>query len=235
MPRLVWDQTSEKLYETGTDRGVLYPVGADGAYPKGIAWNGLTGVDENPSGAEPTNIYADNAKYITLQSAEEFGCTIRAYTYPEEFEECDGSVELAPGVYAGQQNRKGFGFAYRTLVGNDTEGNDFGYKIHLVYGCKAAPSSKTYNTVNDSPEAIEFSWEVNTSPVGLTNGKPTATLVIDTTKVPEEKKNIITELEDILYGTDENAARLPLPGEVVDLFNAEQEEVNPDEQEPANP
>ena len=221
MPRLVWDQTSEKLYETGTDRGVLYPVNTDGSYPKGVAWNGLTGVDENPSGAEPNNIYADNVKYLALMSAEEYGCTIRAYTYPEEFEACDGSVELAPGVYAGQQNRQGFGFSYRSLVGNDTEGNDFGYKIHLIYGCKASPSSKTYNTINDSPEAIEFSWEVNTSPVPVKNYKPTSVVVIDTTKLTEGQKTKLKDLEDVLYGTEENVARLPMPDEVISLLKEE--------------
>lgn len=230
MPKLVWDQISEKLYETGTDRGVLYLLDSNNAYSKGVAWNGLTGVDENPSGAEPSNIYADNTKYIALYSAEEFGCTIRAYTYPEEFEECDGSAEVAPGIYAGQQNRKGFGFAYRTLVGNDTEGNDYGYKIHLVYGCKASPSAKTYNTINDSPDAIEFSWEVNTSPVPVPDLKPTSVFVIDTTKLSEKGKTKLTDLENILYGSDETVARLPLPEEIIDMFTKEQ--VDPDPVDP---
>lgn len=218
MAKLVWDQTSEKLYETGTDRGVLYPVDSNGDYPKGIAWNGLTGVDENPTGGEPSNIYADNVKYLALYSAEEYGCTIRAYTYPEEFEACDGSLELAEGVYAGQQTRKGFGFCYRTLVGNDTEGNDYGYKLHIVYGCKASPSSKTYNTINDSPEAIEFSWAVNTSPVAVTDAKPTSVLVIDSTKLNTAGKAKLAQLENILYGDDNNVARLPMPDEIVAIF-----------------
>lgn len=223
MPRIVWDQVSEKLYETGIDQGVLYLLDENNVYAKGVGWNGLTGVDENPTGAEANSIYADNNKYLSLYSAEEFGATIRAYTYPEEFEECDGSKEIANGVYAGQQNRKTFGFAYRTLVGNDTEGNEYGYKLHLIYGCKASPSSKTYNTINDSPEAIEFSWEVTTTPVPVPNSKATATIIIDSTKLDAAGKEKLTALEDILYGKDESTegagdgtiARLPLPAEVI--------------------
>lgn len=219
MAKLVWDQVSEKLYETGTDRGVLYQVDSNGDYSKGVAWNGLTGVDENPSGGEATDKYADNIKYLSLMSKEDYKCTIKAFTYPEEFEECDGSMELAKGVYIGQQNRKGFGFSYRSLVGNDTEGNEHGYKIHLIYGCKASPSSKSYTTINDSPDAIEFSWEVNTTPVPVPEGKPTAVITIDTTKLTAEQETKLQELEEILYGTEQNNARLPMPEEIVQLFS----------------
>lgn len=223
MPKIVWDQVSEKLYETGVDQGVLYLLDVNNEYSKGVGWNGLIGVDENPSGAEATSLYADNGKYLSLYSAEEFGATIRAYTYPDEFEECDGSKELTAGVYAGQQNRKTFGFAYRSFVGNDTEGNDYGYKLHLVYGCKASPSAKTRDTINDSPSAIEFSWELTTTPVPVPNSKATATIVIDSTKLDAAGKTKLTALEDILFGTDESSpgagdgtiARLPLPAEVI--------------------
>lgn len=234
MSRLVWDNVGEKFYETGTDRGVLYPQAANGSYPNGVAWNGLTGVSENPSGAEATALYADNIKYVNLMSNEEFGATINAYTYPDEFAECDGSASVGEGLFVGQQARKAFGMCYRTLVGNDTEGTDKGYKLHLIYGATAQPSGKEYQTVNDSPEAITFSWEITTTPVPVTKGenlKPTATLTIDTTK--ELPDGFLTALEDILYGKDAVVAdaqnnieaadavapRLPLPDEVIDLYN----------------
>lgn len=196
--QLVWDDTGNKLYELGVDRGVLYP-NVNGAYPVGTAWNGLTGVTESPSGAEATSLYANNGKYINLYSAEEFGATIEAYTYPDEFMQCDGSKELVKGVYVGQQTRVPFGFTYRTLVGNDAQGQDHGYKIHMIYGCTAAPSEKAYTTINDSPEAITFSWEVTTTPVNVSGQKPTATLVVDSTKCDPTK---LTALEAILYGSD---------------------------------
>ena len=219
--RLVWDQTGEKLYETGVDRGVLYLLDNTGKYSKGVAWNGLTAVTESPSGAEATAIYADNIKYLNLVSAEEFGCTIEAYTYPDEFAECDGSANLVDGggVVIGQQNRKIFGLCYRTLVGNDVNANDHGYKLHLIYGCQASPSEKAYATVNDSPEAITFSWEISTTPVNVTDFKPTACITIDSTKCDA---TCLTALEEILYGKDAGAEgtpaavapRLPLPDEV---------------------
>lgn len=213
MSKLVWDQVGERLYETGTKKGVLYPFESN-AYAKGVAWNGLTAVTESPSGAEATAIYADDIKYLNLRSAEEFGATIEAYTYPDEFAECDGSAYIAPGIKIGQQKRKMFGFSYTTTVGNDTEGDDHGYKIHLVYGATASPSEKSYQTINDSPEAITFSWEVATTPVEVKGFKPTATLEIDSTKVDEDK---LKALEAILYGTETAEPRLPLPDEVVAL------------------
>lgn len=216
MSKLVWDQTGEKLYETGTKRGVLYPF-ENNAYGTGVAWNGLTAVTESPSGAEATAIYADDIKYLNLRSAEEFGATIEAYTYPDEFAECDGSAYIATGVKIGQQKRKMFGFCYTTTVGNDTEGDDHGYKIHLVYGATASPSEKSYQTINDSPEAITFSWELATTPVEVAGYKPTATLEIDSTKVAADK---LTALEDILYGSASTEARLPLPDEVVTIVGA---------------
>ena len=214
-----WDAAGKRFYENGTDRGVLYPMDAQGAYTKGVAWNGLTAVTESPEGAEPTDLYADNGKYATLRSTETFGCTIEAYTYPEEFAECDGSAQIAKGVFAGQQDRRGFGFSYRTNVGNDTATtSDDGYKIHLVYGCTASPSEKSYATVNDSPDAITFSWEVKTTPVNVAGYKPTATLVIDTRFADAEK---VKQLEDMLYGTDNTAyAKLPTPAEVIELMGA---------------
>lgn len=219
MAKLVWDQISEKVYETGADHAVLYLPNDAGVYETGVAWNGLLGFDENPSGAEATKLWADNINYATMYSAEEYGGTIRAYTYPDEFEACDGSVEIAPGVVAGQQNRKSFGFSYRTLVGNDVKGTDYGYKLHLVYGCMCSPSSKTHDTVNDSPSAVEFSWEVTTTPVAVDGFKPTATLEIDSTKLnTEEDKAKLTKLEEILYGSDSEEARLPLPDEIMELF-----------------
>lgn len=217
--KLVWDQISEKVYETGADHAVLYLPDQTGVYNKGVAWNGLLGFDENPSGAEPTKLWADNINYATMYSAEEYSGTIRAYTYPDEFEECDGSAQVAPGVVIGQQNRKAFGFSYRTLVGNDVQGTDFGYKLHLVYGCMCSPSAKTHDTVNDSPSAVEFSWEVTTTPVAVPGFKPTSTLEIDSTKLTEEQKASLESLENILYGTEATEARLPLPKEVIGLFN----------------
>ena len=214
MARLVWDKTGERFYETGVRQGVLYPM-VDGAYPKGVAWNGLTAVTESPSGAESTALYADDIKYLNLRSTEEFGATIEAYTYPKEFEECDGSAELAVGVTIGQQPRKSFGLSYRTALGNDVENENHGYKLHLIYGATASPSEKAYATISDSPEAITFSWEVTTVPVNVEGFKPTALLTIDSTKVDPAK---LTALEDILYGKAEAEARLPLPDEIATLM-----------------
>lgn len=199
MAKVVWDQTGERLYETGVDHGVLYVQNTSGAYPTGVAWNGLTGVTESPSGAEPTNMYADNIKYLSIMSAEEFGATIEAYTYPKEFEACDGSADLADGVTIGQQTRSSFGLCYRTVVGNDVAGNGHGYKLHIIYGATASPSEKGYTTINDSPEAITFSWEVTTVPVNVTGASATASLVIDSTKADSE---CLAALEAILYGGD---------------------------------
>lgn len=212
---LVWDQTGEKFYETGVKNGVLYVQHTDGSYPKGVAWNGLTAVTESPSGAEKTPLYADDTKYLNLMSAEEFGATIEAYTYPDEFAQCDGSAEIAEGVTIGQQARKTFGMAYKTTLGNDVSNNDYGYKLHIIYGALASPSEKGYSTINDSPEAITFSWEVTTTPVNVTGKKPTASLVIDSTKANPEK---LTALEKILFGSTEAAARLPLPDEIAELM-----------------
>ena len=214
MAKIEWDKTGERFYETGVKNGVLY-VQEDGTYPKGVAWNGLTAVTESPSGAEATPLYADDIKYLNLLSAEEFGATIEAYTYPDEFAECDGSASLATGVMIGQQPRKAFGLCYRTAIGNDTDGNDHGYKLHIIYGALAAPSEKAYATINDSPEAITFSWEVTTTPVNVTGAKPTASITIDSTKATPEK---LTALEKILYGDAEVEARLPLPDEIKTLF-----------------
>lgn len=214
MSALVWDQTTQKLYETGVDRGVLYPV-SNNAYGAGVAWNGLTAVNESPSGAEPSDIYADNTKYLTLRSAETFGATIEAYTYPDEFAECDGSAMVATGVTIGQQPRKSFGLCYRTLIGNDTDGQDHGYKLHLIYGCTASPSEKSYQTVNDSPEAITFSWEVSTTPVNVEGHKPTAQLIVDSTKVDKAK---LATLEAQLYGGENAEPKLPTPAEVIAIF-----------------
>ena len=211
MSKLVWDQTGERLYETGVKKGVLYPQASNGIYPKGVAWNGLTGVTETPSGAEATPLYADDIKYLNLMSTEELGGTIEAYTYPDEFAECDGSASIATGVYIGQQPRKTFGMSYVTTLGNDVESNAYGYKIHLIYGALAAPSEKAYSTINDSPEAITFSWDFSTTPVSVDGFKPTASIVIDSTKVDPIK---LAALEKILYGDTEVEARLPLPNEV---------------------
>ena len=219
MTKLSWDDAGERFYETGVDRGVLYPkTGANGAYDTGVAWNGLTGVTENPSGAEETALWADNLKYLSLYSAEEFGCTVEAYTYPDEWAQCDGSAEIADGVMAGQQNRVGFGMAYRTILGNDAKHNDYGYKIHLIYGAMASPSSKSYATVNDSPDAITFSWEVKTVPEKFEDDthKPTASLVIDSSKCDPDA---LEDLEDILYGSSTAEPRLPLPDEVIEIMS----------------
>lgn len=219
MAKLTWDDTGKKIYETGVDRGVLYPITTGTTYNTGVPWNGLTAVNENPSGAESNPQYADNIKYLDLTSAEEFGFTIEAFTYPVEFEECDGSAQLAEGVTIGQQTRKMFGFSYRSLVGNDTQGTDYGYKIHLVYGCKASPSEKSRSTVNDSPEAITFSWEITTTPVSVKGHKPTSHLVVDTT-VAEAGK--VTALETKLYGDDSSGTpTLPMPDEVYTMFQGE--------------
>lgn len=214
MAKIVWDQVGEHLYETGVDHGVFYSVSDAGAYINGVAWNGLTAVTESPSGAEATALYADNIKYLNMTSAEEFAATVEAYTYPDEFAICDGSAELTPGVIIGQQSRKSFGLSYRTNIGNDVNGNDHGYKIHLIYGATAAPSERAYATINDSPEAITFSWELNTTPVAVTGHKPTASLIIDSTKVAADK---LAALEAILYGSETEEARMPLPDEVVTI------------------
>lgn len=212
--KLIWDKVEERLYETGVSKGVLYPQAEGGTYPAGVVWNGLTAVTESPSGAEATPLYADNIKYLNLMSTEEFGATVEAYTYPDEFGVCNGEAELAKGVVIGQQKRKPFGMAYQTKVGNG-EDSELGYKIHLIYGAMAAPSEKAYNTVNDSPEAITFSWELTTTPVEVTGFKPTASLVIDSTKVDAAK---LAELEAILYGSESEEARLPLPNEILTLI-----------------
>ena len=217
MSKLVWDATGERKYETGVRNGVLYVMAEGGTYPKGVAWNGLTAVTESPSGAEATALYADDTKYLNLISAEEFGATIEAYTYPDEFAECDGSATLAAGVTIGQQPRKTFGMSYRTVYGNDVNNESYGYKLHLIYGAVAAPSEKAYATINDSPEAITFSWEVKTTPVNVTGHKPTASLTIDSTKVDEAK---LKKIEDILYGAAEGEARLPLPDEIIQIIQA---------------
>lgn len=216
-----WDQVGEKIYETGVDHGVLYPQGVNGTYPKGVPWNGLINISENPTGAEANPIYADNIKYLNLISKEEFGATVEAYTYPDEFAACDGSAELAPGVTIGQQSRIPFGLSYRTLIGNDTDNTEHGYKIHLVYGAMAAPSEKAYASENDTPEPITFSWELTTTPVDVPGFKPSATVVLDSTKVEAAK---MKEIEDILYGTDGEGedegtiARLPLPTEIATIL-----------------
>ena len=215
MSKLVWDQTGDRLYETGVKQGVLYVQAVGGTYPKGVAWNGLTTVTESPSGAEATALYADDIKYLNLISTEELGGTIEAYTYPDEFAECDGSASIATGVYIGQQARKTFGLCYRTTLGNDVDNNAHGYKLHLIYGAIAAPSEKAYNTINDSPEAITFSWEFSTTPVNVNGFKPTASITIDSTKVDAEK---LTALEKILYGDTEVEPRLPLPDEVAQIM-----------------
>lgn len=222
--KLVWDKTGEHYYETGVKNGVLYPMSASGTYPKGVAWNGLTAITESPSGAEATALYADDIKYLNLMSNEEFGATVEAYTYPDEFAECDGSASLTEGVYIGQQARKTFGLCYRTTLGNDSKGNDYGYKLRIIYGAMASPSEKAYSTINDSPDAITFSWELSTTPVAVANFKPTASLTIDSTKVDPEK---LASLEEILYGKDGTGEdhstgavdpRLPLPDEIANIM-----------------
>ena len=217
MSKIVWDQTGERLYETGVKQGVLYVQDTQGTYPKGVAWNGLTAVTESPSGAEATPLYADDIKYLNLISTEELGGTIEAYTYPDEFAECDGSASIATGVYIGQQPRKTFGMCYTTTVGNDVDSNAHGYKLHLIYGALASPSEKAYSTINDSPEAITFSWEFSTTPVNVTGFKPTANIVIDSTKTTPEK---LAALEKILYGDTDVEPRLPLPNEVAQVMSA---------------
>ena len=216
MAKLVWDKTGERLYETGVKNGVLYPM-VDGAYPKGIVWNGLTAVTESPSGAEATPLYADDIKYLNLMSAEEFGATVEAYTYPDEFAECDGSASLGAGVTIGQQPRKTFGMSYKTTVGNDVDNDNHGYKLHLIYGAMASPSEKAYSTINDSPEAITFSWELTTTPVNVTGFKPTASLTIDSTKIAPEK---LAAIEALLYGDESTEAKLPLPDEIAGILKA---------------
>lgn len=216
MATLTWDVQGERYYETGVSKGVLYPF-KEGKYSKGVAWNGLTAVNESPSGAEPTPLYADNIKYLNLLSNEEFAATVEAYTYPDEFAECDGSAELAAGVSVGQQKRTPFGMSYVTKVGNDTDGQDYGYKIHLIYGALAKPSQKNYATINDNPEAITFSWELSTTPVAVPNLKPTACITIDSKKVEPAK---LKKIEDKLYGTETEEATLPTPTELAALIAA---------------
>lgn len=216
MSRIVWDKTGEHFYETGVNHAVLFPFNkTNKTYDNGVAWNGITSVSESPSGAEATALYADNIKYLNLISNEEFGATVEAYTYPDEFAVLDGSANIAEGVAIGQQSRGTFGLAYRTEVGNDTEGTDLGYKIHLIYGATATPSEKAYQTINDSPEAITFSWTLNTTPVAVEGFKPTASLVIDSRKVDAAK---LTAFEDIIYGSENATPRLPLPDEIATLF-----------------
>ena len=215
MAKLVFNNVGERLFETGVKNGVLYVMGEDGTYENGVVWNGLTAVTESPSGAETTPLYADDVKYVVIYAAEEFGATVEAYTYPEEFEECDGSASIFEGITIGQQTRKSFGMCYKTSVGNDVQGQDFGYKIHIIYGAKAAPSEKSYSTINDSPEAVTFSWELSTVPVPVEGFNPTATMVIDSTRVPAEKMTLI---ENKLYGTESEEATLPLPNEILALL-----------------
>ena len=221
MSKIIWDETGKRLYETGVKMGVLYPAQKSGLYDKGIAWNGLTAVTESPTGAETTPQYADDIKYLNLMSAEEFGATIEAYTYPDEFSICDGSIEMEKGVVIGQQKRKTFGLSYRTVIGNDIEGLDYAYKLHLIYGALASPSEKGYATINDSPEAITFSWEVTTTPVSLKGFKPTASLTINSSKVDPVKLEL---LESILYGSEDSEPRLPLPDEAIKIFKSDSPE-----------
>jgi len=216
MSKLVWDKIGERYYETGVKNGVLYVFdGENKKYGKGVTWNGLTAVTESPSGAEASPLYADDIKYLNLRSVEEFGATIEAFTYPDEFKVCNGEAELAPGVVIGQQKRSAFGFCYRTTLGNDIEEGDYGYKLHIIYGCTAAPSEKAYATINDSPEAITFSWEITTTPVEVTGGKPTSCITIDSTKVDAEK---LATLEAMLYGSESEEAKLPTPDEIAAVF-----------------
>ena len=214
MAKLVWDKTGERFYETGVKKGVLYPQAAGGTYPKGVPWNGLTAVTESPSGAEPTPLYADDIKYLNLMSAEEFGATVEAYTSPDEFAECDGRAAIAKGVSIGQQKRKPFGMSYVTTLGNDVDGNDHAYQIHLIYGALAAPSEKAYASINDSPEAMTLSWELSTTPVEVPGFEPTASVTIDSRNVNPTK---LAALEAVLYGSESEEARLPLPAEIITL------------------
>lgn len=215
MAKIVWDNTGERLFETGVKNGVLYILGDDGKYGNAVPWNGLTAITESPSGAETTSLYADDIKYLNLVSAEDFGATIEAYMYPEEFGQCDGSATIAEGVYIGQQPRKLFGMCYKTTLGNDVSGNGYGYKLHLIYAATAAPSEKAYATINDSPEAITFSWEISTTPVNVTGHKPTASIVIDSTKCD---KDCLAALEAKLYGTESAEPELPMPDEVKEIM-----------------
>lgn len=217
MAAITWDETGKRFYETGVDHGVLYPISESGRYTPGVAWNGLTALTETPEGAEIEDLYADNIKYLSLLSAETFGGTIEAYTYPDEFMECDGSKELVAGVTAYQQARKTFGLCYRTVLGNDVDGNEKGYKLHLIYGCKASVSERAYSTINDSPEAITFSWEFKSTPVTITKEgfKPTSCIIVDSTKVAKER---MTLLEEKLYGNASTEAELPLPDEVLSII-----------------
>ena len=215
MARLIWDEVGQRFFETGVKNGVLYVQDNDGSYKNGVVWNGLTAVTESPSGAEETPLYADDVKYLTLRSAEEFGATVEAYTYPEEFEQCDGSASIANGVTIGQQARRAFGLCYRTSVGNDIQGQNYSYKLHLIYGCTVAPSEKSYSTINDNPEAITFSWELSTVPVPVDGFSPTASLVIDASKVDEGK---MQQLEDALFGNESSEATLLLPNQIMELI-----------------
>ena len=215
MARLIWDEVGQRFFETGVKNGVLYVQDDDGSYKNGVVWNGLTAVTESPSGAEETPLYADDVKYLTLRSAEEFGATVEAYTYPEEFEQCDGSASIAEGVTIGQQARRAFGLCYRTSVGNDIQGQNYSYKLHLIYGCTVAPSEKSYSTINDNPEAITFSWELSTVPVPVDGFSPTASLVIDASKVDTGK---MQQLEDALFGDESNEAKLLLPNEIMEML-----------------
>ena len=215
LAKLVFNDIGERLFETGVKNGVLYVADDEGYYQKGVVWNGLLSVTESPSGAETTPLYADDVKYVVLYAAEEFGATVEAYTYPEEFEQCDGSASISNGITIGQQTRKSFGMCYKTSVGNDVQGQDYGYKIHIIYGAKAAPSEKSYSTINDSPEAVTFSWELSTVPVPVEGHNPTATMVIDSTRVPAEK---MAKIEAKLYGSEDSEATLPLPNEILDLI-----------------
>ena len=217
MSKIKWDQVGEKKYKTGVDHGVLYPQ-KNGAYPKGVAWNGLTAVNKTPSGAEDNKLYADNMQYLNLKSAEILGLTIECYFYPDEWAECNGESALAEGVFAGQQRRNTFGFSYRNKLGNDTEGEDYGFELNLIYGCSSAPSEQANNTVNDSPEAITMSWEFSTTPVTVKGFEPTSLVTIDSTKVNAEK---LAKFEAIIYGSEEQEARLPLPDEVATLLGAQ--------------
>lgn len=223
MSKLVWDAVGEKMFEAGVDHAVLYPVNASGEYTPGVAWNGIVSISETPEGAEPQDQYADNIKYLSLMSAEQLGGTIEAFMYPDEWNECDGNAEVSKGVVIGQQNRKSFGLCYRTKIGNDVDGQDHGYKLHLLYGAKVSPSERSYETINDSPEPITFSWEYTTTPVGVTDHQPTALMTIDSTQIDKDK---LAALEEILYGSDgaDGDPRLPVPDEIIALLAGNAEE-----------